>query len=66
MAEIGSTQECPTLLEEYVAVGDEALVQPGALLRDRISIYPRLKIPATAVIPAGTEIRDADDVLRWL
>jgi NDP-sugar pyrophosphorylase family protein len=66
MAEIGSTEECPTLLEEYVAVGDEALVQPGARLRDRISIYPRLKIPATAAIPPGTEIRDAADVLRWL
>ncbi|MEA2533555.1 MAG: mannose-phosphate guanylyltransferase / phosphomannomutase [Actinomycetota bacterium] len=66
MAEIGSTEECPTVLEEYVAVGDEALVQPGARLRDRISIYPRLKIPATAAIPPGTEIRDANDVLRWL
>jgi NDP-sugar pyrophosphorylase family protein len=66
MAEIDSTEECPTFLEEYVAVGDEALVQPGARLRDRISIYPRLKIPATAAIPPGTEIRDADDVLRWL
>jgi NDP-sugar pyrophosphorylase family protein len=66
MAEIGSTEECPTLLEEYVAVGDEALVQPGARLRDRISIYPRLKIPATAAIPPGTDIRDAADVLRWL
>jgi NDP-sugar pyrophosphorylase family protein len=66
MAEIDSTEKRPTVLEEYVAVGDEALVQPGALLRDRISIYPRLKIPATAAIPPGTEIRDADDVLHWL
>ena len=66
MTEIGSTEEHPTVLEEYVAIGDEATVLPGAHLRDRISIHPRLKIPATAVIPPGTEIRDAEDVLRWL
>ena len=66
MTEIGSTEECPTVLEEYVAIGDEATVLPGAHLRDRISIHPRLKIPAIAVIPPGTEIRDAEDVLRWL
>ena len=66
MTEIGSTQACPTVLEEYVAIGDEATVLPGAQLRDRISIHPRLKIPATATIPPGTEIRDAEDVLRWL
>ena len=66
MTEIGSTQECPTVLEEYVAIGDEATVLPGAHLRDRISVHPRVKIPAIAVIPPGTEIRDAEDVLRWL
>jgi NDP-sugar pyrophosphorylase family protein len=66
MAEIGSTEECPTVLEEYVAVGDETVVKPGAHLRDRISIYPRLKIPAPAAIPPNTEIRDASDVLRYL
>src|SRR2546425_2708352 len=66
MTEIGSTEECPTVLEEYVAIGDEVTVLPGAHLRNRISIHPRLKIPATAVIPPGTEIRDAEDVLRWL
>jgi NDP-sugar pyrophosphorylase family protein len=66
MTEIGSTEEHATVLEEYVAIGDEATVLPGAHLRDRISIHPRLKIPAIAVIPPGTEIRDAEDVLRWL
>jgi NDP-sugar pyrophosphorylase family protein len=66
MTEIGSTEEHPTVLEEYVAIGDEATVLPGAHLRDRISVHPRLKIPAIAVIPPGTEIRDAEDVLRWL
>jgi NDP-sugar pyrophosphorylase family protein len=66
MAEIGSTEGCPTVLEEYVAVGDETVVKPGAHLRDRISIYPRLKIPASAAIPPTTEIRDANDILRYL
>ncbi|HKN50359.1 MAG TPA: NDP-sugar synthase, partial [Actinomycetota bacterium] len=66
MTEIGSTEENPTVLDGYVAIGDEATVLPGAHLRERISIHPRLKIPATAIIPPGTEIRDADDVLRWL
>lgn len=66
MTEIGSTRQQPTVLEEYVAIGDEATVLPGAHLRDRISIHPRLKIPASAVIPPGGEIRDAEDVLRWL
>jgi NDP-sugar pyrophosphorylase family protein len=66
MVEIGSTWEHQSVLEEYVAVGDEAVVQPGAHLRDRISIHPRLKIPAPVAIPPGTEVRDAEDVLRWL
>ena len=51
---------------QVIDLGAEATVLPGAQLRDRISIHPRLKIPATAVIPPGTEIRDAEDVLRWL
>jgi NDP-sugar pyrophosphorylase family protein len=66
MAEIRSTVDRPTVLEQYVAIGDEAVVKPGAHLRDRISVYPRLKIPAPSMIPPGTELRDANDVLRYL
>jgi NDP-sugar pyrophosphorylase family protein len=66
MAEICSTAARPTVIEDYVAVGDEAVVKAGARLANRVSIYPRLKIPAGAAIPAGAEIRDADDVLRCL
>lgn len=66
MAEIRSTWERQTVLEGYVAVGDETVVQAGARLSGNVSIYPRLKVPPGAVIPPGAEIRDADDVLRWL
>src|SRR5579872_4453177 len=66
MAEIRSTAERPTVLEDYVAIGDETVVHAGDHLAGKISVFPRLKIPAGAVIPAGTEIRDADDVLARL
>lgn len=66
MVEVRSAPGQPTILEDYVAVGDEAVVLPGAHLAGRVAIYPRLKIPAGAVIPPGSEIRDADDVLACL
>jgi NDP-sugar pyrophosphorylase family protein len=66
MVEVRSTPESPTMLEEYVAVGDEVVIQPGCRIFDRVSIYPRLKIPGSAAIPPGAEIRDADDVLLHL
>jgi NDP-sugar pyrophosphorylase family protein len=66
MAEIRSTPEKRTVIEGYVAVGDEVVVQEGVHLIGRINIYPRVKIPFGAEIPDGAEIRDADDVLRFL
>lgn len=66
MAEIRSTLEQPTVLEDYVAIGDETVVSAGARLAGRISVFPRLKIPAGAAIPAGTELRDAVSVLACL
>ncbi|HYR61235.1 MAG TPA: sugar phosphate nucleotidyltransferase [Actinomycetota bacterium] len=66
MVEIESTEQHPTTLEDYVAIGDEAVLKPGTHLAGRIGIYPRLKIPAGALIPPGSEIRDAEDVLRCL
>ncbi|MGH2718265.1 MAG: sugar phosphate nucleotidyltransferase [Actinomycetota bacterium] len=66
MAEIRSTTDRPTVLEGYVAIGDETVLHAGAHLAGNISVFPRLKIPAGAVIPAGSEIRDAADVLACL
>jgi NDP-sugar pyrophosphorylase family protein len=66
MVEVRSTPERPTRLEEYVAVGDEVVIQPGARIFDRVSIYPRLKIPGSVSLPPRAEIRDADDVLLHL
>jgi NDP-sugar pyrophosphorylase family protein len=66
MVEVRSSPEVATTLGEYVAVGDEVVIQPGARIFDNVSIYPRLKIPGGAAIPPGAEIRDADDVLLHL
>lgn len=66
MVEVRSTPEAPTVLERYVAVGDEVVIQPGARIAGNVSIYPRLKIPGGAAIPPEAEIRDADDVLLHL
>ena len=66
MVEVRSTRETRTILERYVAVGDEVVIQPGARIAGNVNIYPRLKIPGPAVIPPKAEIRDADDVLLHL
>jgi NDP-sugar pyrophosphorylase family protein len=66
MVEVRSSPEAPTILEEYVAVGDEVVIQPGVRIVGNVSIYPRLKIPGGAAIPPEAEIRDADDVLLHL
>lgn len=66
MAEIRSTPEKRTVIEGYVAVGDEVVVQEGVHLIGRINVYPRVKVPFGVDIPDGAEIRDADDVLRFL
>lgn len=66
MAEVRSTSERRTVMEGYVGVGDEVIVQQGVRLVGRISIYPRVKIPFGANIPDGAEVRDSDDVLRYL
>jgi NDP-sugar pyrophosphorylase family protein len=66
MVEVRSIPESATTLTDYVAVGDEVVIQPGCRLFDRVSIYPRLKIPGAAVFPPGAEIRDSYDVLLYL
>jgi NDP-sugar pyrophosphorylase family protein len=66
MSEVRSEQGNPTVLEDYVGLGDEVIVHPGVRLAGDISVYPRLKVPAGIHVPPHTEITGAADVLRYL
>jgi NDP-sugar pyrophosphorylase family protein len=66
MTEIRSDPSKPTLLEDYVALGDEVTVYAGVRLAGDISVYPRLKIPDGIRVPFGAEITGPADVLRYL
>ncbi len=66
MTEIRSHQANPTVVEDYVALGDEVLVYAGVHLAGDISVYPRLKIPNGIRVPKGTELTGAADVLKYL
>jgi NDP-sugar pyrophosphorylase family protein len=66
MSEVRSEPGNPTLLEDYVGLGDEVTVHAGVRLAGDVSVYPRLKVPAGIRVPPGTEITDAEDVLRYL
>ena len=46
MSEVRSELSAPTSIERLVALGDEVTVYAGVHLRDDISVYPRLKLPA--------------------
>jgi NDP-sugar pyrophosphorylase family protein len=66
MSEVRSDPSHPTLLEDYVALGDEVIVYPGVRLAGDISVYPRLKVPAGIRVPRGAELATAEDVLSYL
>ena len=66
MTEIRSTTSNPTVLEDYVALGDEVTVYPGVRLSGGVAVYPRLKVPGGIQVPPGAELEDADDVLSHL
>jgi NDP-sugar pyrophosphorylase family protein len=66
MTEIRSEHSSPTVIQEYVALGDEVVVYAGVRLENDISVYPRLKIPSGIRVPPGSEITGAADVLRYL
>lgn len=66
MAEVRSTHTAPTTVEHFVALGDEVVIQPGVSISDNISLYPRVRVPTGAAIPPGSEIRSAEDVMRYL
>jgi NDP-sugar pyrophosphorylase family protein len=66
MAEVRSTPETPTVIEDGVALGDEVVLQPGVRLSGDVSLYPRVHVPSAARIPSGLEIRNAEDLMRFL
>jgi NDP-sugar pyrophosphorylase family protein len=66
MSEIRSERAAPTVLEDYVALGDEVVVYAGVRLAGDISVYPRLKLPNGISPPPGSEITGPADVLRYL
>jgi NDP-sugar pyrophosphorylase family protein len=66
MCEIRSEPYNPTVIERFVALGDEVTVYPGVRLEDDISVYPRLKLPSGIKVAAGSEITGPADVLRYL
>ncbi|GGX32571.1 hypothetical protein GCM10010297_62440 [Streptomyces malachitofuscus] len=65
MAEVRSERIRPVRLERHTAVGDGAVLWPGSRLCG-VTVYPRLRVPALAGVPARTELRSAEDVLRWV
>jgi NDP-sugar pyrophosphorylase family protein len=66
MVEVRSRADRRTVLEQHVAIGDEVVLQEGVSLSGNVSVWPRVKIPAGVRIPPGTEVRDSNDVLRYL
>jgi hypothetical protein len=66
MTEVRSDHASPTVIEEYVALGDEVVVYAGVRLMNGISVFPRLKIPTGIRVPPGSEITGPADVLRYL
>ena len=66
MTEIRSDHATPTVIQDYVALGDEVTVYAGVRLEGDIAVYPRLKIPNGIRVPRGSEITGAADVLRYL
>ncbi len=66
MSEIRSHPNAPTILEEFVALGDEVIVQAGVRLSDHVDVYPRLKVPASIRVPPGRALTSAQDILDLL
>jgi NDP-sugar pyrophosphorylase family protein len=66
MSEVRSEPGRATVIEAFVALGDEVVVSPGARLADQVNVYPRLKVPAGVSVPPGRELRTPQDVLDLL
>ena len=66
MSEVQSDPQSPTVIEDYVALGDETIIHPGVHLGGGVSVYPRLKIPRGINVPPGTELTGPQDILDCL
>jgi NDP-sugar pyrophosphorylase family protein len=65
MAEIRSERHAPACLQDFSAIGDGTHLCPGSNFSG-ISVYPRLRVPRIANLPAGTQLTSHDDILRWV
>jgi NDP-sugar pyrophosphorylase family protein len=63
MSEVQSAQGRPTVIDQFVALGDEVVVHPGVRLSGQISVYPRLKIPSGLQVAPGTDLETPQDVI---
>ena len=66
MSEVRSLADRPTILDDFVALGDEVVVHAGARLAGEVSVYPRLKVPAGTRVPRGKTLTSAQDILDCL
>ena len=66
MSEVRSLPDRPTVLEDFVALGDEVIVHPGAKLAGEVNVYPRLKVPAGVRVPPGKTLTNPQDILDCL
>jgi NDP-sugar pyrophosphorylase family protein len=63
MSEVQSARGRPTVIDDFVALGDEVIVQAGVRLSGQISVYPRLKIPGGLKVAPGAELATPQDVI---
>ncbi len=65
MVEVQSERRSPARLDHYSAIGDGAHLWPGNRFSG-IGVYPRLTVPQLGNLPAGTQLTNSDDILRWV
>ncbi len=66
MSEVRSEGGRATVIEDFVALGDEVVVHPGVRLSGHVSVFPRLKIPGGINVAPGTELATPQDVIDRL
>ncbi|MBM9507455.1 sugar phosphate nucleotidyltransferase [Actinacidiphila acididurans] len=59
---VGSSRRRPARLQAFTALGDGAAVPPGIRL-SQVTVYPGLRIPREARVPAGSRLASAQEVL---
>jgi NDP-sugar pyrophosphorylase family protein len=66
MSEVRSERGRATVVEDFVALGDEVVVHPGVRIGGEVSVYPRLKLPQGIRVERGAELATPEDVLERL